>query len=89
MAKEKFERTKPHVNIGTIGHVDHGKTTLLDGLLHLGYAAETAYRWSYIAAVLITLAGFALLAVLVFLMMPRNTHSVKHETLGGHHRPRH
>ena len=28
MAKEHFERTKPHVNIGTIGHVDHGKTTL-------------------------------------------------------------
>ncbi|MDP8288923.1 MAG: GTP-binding protein, partial [Candidatus Electryonea clarkiae] len=28
MAKEKFARTKPHVNIGTIGHVDHGKTTL-------------------------------------------------------------
>ena len=28
MAKETFERTKPHVNIGTIGHVDHGKTTL-------------------------------------------------------------
>ena len=28
MAKEKFERTKPHVNVGTIGHVDHGKTTL-------------------------------------------------------------
>src|SRR6202162_3164930 len=28
MAKEKFERTKPHVNIGTIGHIDHGKTTL-------------------------------------------------------------
>ena len=27
MAKAKFERTKPHVNIGTIGHVDHGKTT--------------------------------------------------------------
>ena len=29
MAKAKFERTKPHVNIGTIGHVDHGKTTIL------------------------------------------------------------
>ena len=28
MAKQKFERTKPHMNIGTIGHVDHGKTTL-------------------------------------------------------------
>src|SRR5579864_8385104 len=28
MAKSKFERTKPHVNVGTIGHVDHGKTTL-------------------------------------------------------------
>ena len=28
MAKEKYERTKPHVNVGTIGHVDHGKTTL-------------------------------------------------------------
>ncbi len=28
MAKEKFERSKPHVNIGTIGHIDHGKTTL-------------------------------------------------------------
>ncbi|MFM1914781.1 MAG: elongation factor Tu, partial [Bacteroidota bacterium] len=28
MAKENFDRSKPHVNIGTIGHVDHGKTTL-------------------------------------------------------------
>ena len=28
MSKSKFERTKPHVNVGTIGHVDHGKTTL-------------------------------------------------------------
>ena len=28
MAKSKYERTKPHVNVGTIGHVDHGKTTL-------------------------------------------------------------
>jgi len=28
MAKEQFQRTKPHVNVGTIGHVDHGKSTL-------------------------------------------------------------
>jgi elongation factor Tu len=36
MAKEKFERTKPHVNVGTIGHVDHGKTTLTAAItLHL------------------------------------------------------
>ena len=32
MAKQKFERTKPHVNIGTIGHVDHGKTTLTSAI---------------------------------------------------------
>ena len=35
MAKEKFERTKPHVNVGTIGHVDHGKTTLTAALTHV------------------------------------------------------
>ena len=32
MAKQKFERTKPHVNVGTIGHIDHGKTTLTAAL---------------------------------------------------------
>ncbi|MBK9732309.1 MAG: elongation factor Tu [Chitinophagaceae bacterium] len=35
MAKEKFERTKPHVNIGTIGHVDHGKTTLTSAITYV------------------------------------------------------
>ncbi len=43
MAKAKFERTKPHVNIGTIGHVDHGKTTLTAAItkyLSLGNGAE-------------------------------------------------
>ena len=33
MAKEKFERDKPHVNVGTIGHIDHGKTTLTAAIL--------------------------------------------------------
>ncbi|GAA3143738.1 hypothetical protein GCM10017687_70660 [Streptomyces echinatus] len=40
MAKAKFERTKPHVNIGTIGHIDHGKTTLtaaITKVLHDAY----------------------------------------------------
>ena len=37
MSKAKFERTKPHVNIGTIGHVDHGKTTLTAAItMHQG-----------------------------------------------------
>ena len=47
MAKEKFERTKPHVNIGTIGHVDHGKTTLTAAITKVlslkGYAQFEAY----------------------------------------------
>ncbi|HKB40145.1 MAG TPA: GTP-binding protein, partial [Gemmataceae bacterium] len=33
MAKDVFERTKPHVNVGTIGHIDHGKTTLTAALV--------------------------------------------------------
>ena len=40
MAKEKFERTKPHLNIGTIGHVDHGKTTLTSAITKNLAAAE-------------------------------------------------
>jgi elongation factor Tu len=33
--KAKFERTKPHINVGTIGHVDHGKTTLTAAIMHV------------------------------------------------------
>src|SRR6201996_6761309 len=47
MSKPKFERTKPHVNVGTIGHVDHGKTTLTTCILKVlsktGQAKELAY----------------------------------------------
>src|SRR3979490_3239603 len=47
MAKPKFERTKPHVNVGTIGHVDHGKTTLTAAITKVlsqnGQAKAMAY----------------------------------------------
>jgi elongation factor Tu len=47
MAKEKFERTKPHVNVGTIGHIDHGKTTLTSAITKVlaqqGKAKEKSY----------------------------------------------
>ena len=44
MAKEKFERTKPHVNIGTIGHVDHGKTTTTAAITkYLGLKGQANY----------------------------------------------
>ena len=44
MAKEKFVRTKPHVNIGTIGHVDHGKTTLTAAIMHCLSSAGQAKK---------------------------------------------
>jgi elongation factor Tu len=47
MAKEKFERTKPHVNVGTIGHVDHGKTTLTAAIMHVQATKGLAVAKSY------------------------------------------
>ena len=47
MAKAKFERTKPHVNVGTIGHVDHGKTTLTAALTKV--SADRGYGTKYIS----------------------------------------
>jgi elongation factor Tu len=44
MAKEKFERTKPHVNIGTIGHVDHGKTTLTAAITAVIYSRKCYFK---------------------------------------------
>src|SRR6476469_2191332 len=47
MAKEKFDRSKPHVNVGTIGHIDHGKTTLTSALTKVaadkGWAKFVSY----------------------------------------------
>ena len=47
MAKQRFERTKPHINVGTIGHVDHGKTSLTAAITKVlamqGAAQYTAY----------------------------------------------
>src|SRR3989449_11618547 len=47
MAKAKFERTKPHVNVGTIGHVDHGKTTLTAALTKVAEQKGGAKYVSY------------------------------------------
>ena len=47
MAKAKFERTKPHVNIGTIGHVDHGKTTLTAAITMYCAAKGHAQKMRY------------------------------------------
>src|SRR4026207_1425305 len=47
MAKAKFERNKPHVNVGTIGHVDHGKTTLTAALTQ--FSADKGWGTKYIS----------------------------------------
>ena len=47
MAKEKYDRSKPHVNIGTIGHVDHGKTTF-DSCYHNSIGKERSFRIAFI-----------------------------------------
>ena len=43
MAKEKFERNKPHLNIGTMGHIDHGKTTLTAAITKVLHEADPTY----------------------------------------------
>src|SRR5512139_622935 len=47
MAKEKFNRTKPHVNVGTIGHIDHGKTTLTAAIVKVQAKSKLAKVISY------------------------------------------
>jgi elongation factor Tu len=47
MAKEAFQRTKPHVNVGTIGHVDHGKSTLTAAIVAVQSRRDLATPISY------------------------------------------
>jgi len=47
MAKDTFTRSKPHVNVGTIGHIDHGKTTLTGALVAVQAAKDLAVAKSY------------------------------------------
>src|SRR6184192_4408002 len=47
MAKKKYERTKPHVNVGTIGHIDHGKTTLTAALCNVSASLGRARARNY------------------------------------------
>ena len=49
MAREKFDRSKPHVNIGTIGHVDHGKTTLTAAITSVLAGEGKAQKMDYAA----------------------------------------
>ena len=56
MSKVKFERTKPHMNVGTIGHVDHGKTTLTTALLAVLAKQGKAVLKSY-ADIKVEIAG--------------------------------
>src|SRR5215212_9137298 len=47
MAKQKFERTKPHLNVGTIGHIDHGKTTLTAAITKVLAEAQGMKAWAF------------------------------------------
>ena len=55
MAKEKFERTKPHLNVGTIGHVDHGKTTLTAALTKVCAEAQVLVKQSLLMVLIMPL----------------------------------
>ena len=61
MAKEKFERNKPHCNIGTIGHVDHGKTTLTAAITK----AENVQSLPFIAFSTLSITSFGKRMVLL------------------------
>lgn len=61
MAKAKFERTKPHCNIGTIGHVDHGKTTLTAAITKVLSERVAGNVATDFANIVISMSAFAVL----------------------------
>src|SRR5260221_11720381 len=83
MAKAKFERTKPHVNVGTIGHVDHGKTTLTAALTKI--SAEKGWGGKYISYDEVAKASAAQGRRDATKILTIATSHVEYETPKGHH----
>src|SRR5258708_16623595 len=79
MAKAKFDRTKPHVNVGTIGHVDHGKTTLTAALTKV--SADKGYGTKYISYDQVATASESQGRRDPTHILPMATSDVKHETV--------
>ena len=73
MAKEKFARTKPHCNIGTIGHVDHGKTTLTAAITMILAKSGGATAKSYAVNVAPPLSARILVIAAVSDVLPWST----------------
>ena len=79
MAKETFVRTKPHVNIGTIGHVDHGKTTLTAAISKVLHEKGLVRRISSLSTRLITLLKRKSVGITI------NTAHIEYETANRHY----
>src|SRR5207245_4047429 len=75
MAKAKFERTKPHVNVGTIGHVDHGKTTLTAALTKVAAdkGLATYVTYAYVTYVASPLSAATFVSAAVNVVFPWST----------------
>ena len=70
MAKEKFVRSKPHVNIGTIGHIDHGKTTLTAAICNVSAKLGKATARAVVTMFIMIIACDCLFTALFYFMFP-------------------